>query len=69
MSEALLKQVAEDVRIIRQELSQLKEEVNDLRDIELEVRPEYLAKLRKIDVGKFKRFSSIDELRKEIETD
>lgn len=69
MSEALLKQVAEDVRLIREELIELKEEVNDLRDIDLEVRPEYLAKLKKIDSGKFKRFSSIAELRKEIEQD
>ena len=69
MSDVLLKQVVEDVRSIRQELSELKEEVTDLRDVELELRPEYLAKLKKIDAGKFKRFSSIAELRKEIEND
>lgn len=69
MSEVLLKQVVEDVRIIRQELTALREEVSDLRDVELEVKPEYLQKLKKVDSGKFKRFSSIDELRKETETD
>ena len=69
MSEVLLKQVVQDVQIIRQELAELKEEVSDLRDVELEVKPEYLQKLKKIDSGKFKSFSSIDELRKEIETD
>ncbi len=69
MTEVLLTKIAEDVRLMRQELAELKEEVNDLRDGEYEVRPEYLEKLKKIDAGKFKRFSSIEELRREIETD
>lgn len=66
-SDAFLDQIAEDACLIRQELAVLKEEVNDLRDLELEVRPEYLEKLRKIDAGEFKRLSSIDELRQETE--
>jgi len=69
MSEALLQQIAQDVRLMRQELSELKEEVNDLRDVELEVRTEYLDKLKKIDSGKFKKFSSVEDLRKQLETD
>ena len=35
--------------------------------LEPELRPEYKEKLLKIDKGKFKRFVSIDNLRKEIE--
>ena len=69
MTDVLLQQIAEDIRLIRQELVELKSDVNDLRDVELEVRPEYLAKLKKIDSGNFKHFSSIADLRKEIETE
>ncbi len=35
--------------------------------LEPELRPEYKEELLKIDKGKFKRFSSIKDLRKEIE--
>ena len=35
--------------------------------LEPELRPEYKEKLLKIDKGKFKKFSSIEELRKDIE--
>lgn len=35
--------------------------------LEPELRPEYEKELLKIDQGKFKKFSSVDELRKEIE--
>jgi len=35
--------------------------------LEPELRPEYKEKLLKIDKGKFKRFSSIEDLRREIE--
>ena len=35
--------------------------------LEPELRPEYKEELLKIDKGKFKRFTSIDDLRKEIE--
>jgi prefoldin subunit 5 len=69
MSDVSLQKIAEDVRVIREELAALKEEINDLRDLELEVRPEYMERLKKIDTGEFKRFSSVEELRKEIEKD
>jgi hypothetical protein len=69
MADAVLEQIADDIRSIRRELAELKEEVSDLRDVELEVRPEYLEKLKKIEAGQFKRFDSIDKLRKEIEQD
>lgn len=35
--------------------------------LEPRLRPEYKKKLLKLDKGKFKKFSSIEELRKEIE--
>ena len=35
--------------------------------LEPELRPEYKEKLLKIDKGKFKKFSGIEELRKDIE--
>ena len=35
--------------------------------LEPELRPEYKQELLKIDKGRFKRFSSIEDLRKEIE--
>ena len=35
--------------------------------LEPELRPEYIKKLKKIDKGKFKEFTSIEELRREIE--
>lgn len=35
--------------------------------LEPQLRPEYKEKLLKIDKGKFKRFSGVDELRREIE--
>ncbi len=69
MTEAVLQQIAADIRSIRQELIEIKEEVNDLRDLELEVRPEFLERLKRIDAGKFTSFKSMLELRKEIEND
>jgi len=35
--------------------------------LEPELRPEYKKELLRVDKGKFKRFTSIDDLRKEIE--
>ncbi len=35
--------------------------------LEPEVRPEYLKRLKKIEKGKFHKFSSIEELRRELE--
>lgn len=35
--------------------------------LEPELRPEYREELKKIDKGKFHKFSSVEELRKEIE--
>ena len=35
--------------------------------LEPELRPEYKGELLKVDKGKFKKFASVDDLRKEIE--
>ncbi len=35
--------------------------------LEPSLRPEFVAKLKKVDRGKFHRYSSVDELRRELE--
>ncbi len=60
----LLKQLVNDVGFIKRELLEIKDEITDLKDIELEVKPEYLQKLKKIEKGKF--FSQ-EEFEKEME--
>lgn len=62
--EPLLKKISEDIGIIKNELYELREEIDSLRL----VRPSYLKKIKNIEKkGKFKTFSSVNELRKEIE--
>ena len=59
--ELLLKKVAEDVSFIKNELVEIKADLDDLRD--LEVRPEYLEKLNAIEK---ERSLSREELEKEL---
>ena len=62
--EPLLKKISEDIGIIKSELYELREEIDSLKL----VKPGYLRKIKNIEKkGKFKTFSSINELRKEIE--
>lgn len=49
----LLKKIVNDMDFIKKELFGIKEEIEDLKDIELEVRPEYLKKLKEIEKGEF----------------
>jgi hypothetical protein len=56
----LLKQIAEDLKFVKKELVIIKDEI---KDIGLEVRPEYLEKLNKIEKG---RFLSRKEFEKEL---
>ncbi len=49
----LLKQIVNDICFIKKELFEIKEEIGDLKDIELEVKPEYVEKLKEIEKGKF----------------
>lgn len=65
MSETItLEQIHQDILVLHKEIGDVKKTVEDLRDVELEVRPEYLAKLQKIEKG---RFVSREELEKELE--
>ncbi|PIN74655.1 hypothetical protein COV18_07230 [Candidatus Woesearchaeota archaeon CG10_big_fil_rev_8_21_14_0_10_37_12] len=58
--ELLLKKVAEDVSFIKNELVEIKADLDDLRD--LEVRPEYLEKLEKIEKGKFHSREEVERI-------
>ncbi len=63
----------ETIKEIKKDLELLKKEVEELKiaiDIEPEVRPEYIKKLRRIErEGKFISFNSINELRESIENE
>jgi len=65
VSTDLLKQIAEDMRFLKNEMVEIKGEISELKDIELEVKPEYLKKLNKIEKGKF---LSREEFDKEVES-
>ena len=65
VSTDLLKQIAEDMRFLKNEMVEIRGEISELKDIELEVKPEYLKKLNKIEKGKF---LSREELDKEVES-
>ncbi|MEK6922124.1 MAG: hypothetical protein AABX82_09600 [Nanoarchaeota archaeon] len=58
-----LEQIHQDILVLHKEIGDVKKTVEDLRDVELQVRPEYLVKLQKIEKG---RFFSRDELEKEL---
>lgn len=59
-----LEQIHQDILILHKEINDVKKEIEGLRDIELEVQPEYIEKLKKIKSGKF---LSRQELEKELE--
>ena len=53
METVTLETIHKDLESLKKEMVEIKEDINELRDIELEVRPEYLEKLNKIEKGKF----------------
>ena len=56
------------VTISEKEYFELKNKVKTLENLlELELKPEYKRELEKIDKGEFKKFSSIEDLKKELE--
>ena len=59
-----------EINTIKRDINFLKKEIEELKiavDIEPEIRPEYVKKLRGIEKeGKFVQFDSIDELRESI---
>ena len=59
-----MKKISDDIGIIKNELYELREEIDSLRV----VKPGYMKKIKSIEKkGKFRTFSSINELRKAIE--
>ncbi len=63
MSEAKLKQIAQDVAFIKQKIVSIEEEIDSI----YRIRPKYLKKLSRIEREKAHSYSSIDELRKDLE--
>lgn len=59
-----------EIKDLKREIEMLKKAVEEIKltmDVEPEVRPEYLRKLRKIEKEKHIPFKDIDDLRKQIE--
>ncbi len=65
MSEATLKQIANDLADVKKRVIRIEDELVDLSLYE--VRPEYLKKLKRIEKQKGISFKNISELRKIIE--
>ena len=63
MATVTLEHINRNILNIHREIVEIKEEINDLLDVELEVKPEYLEKLDKIEKG---RFLSRKEFEKEM---
>lgn len=63
METVTLEEVNKNILSIHREIAEIKEEIQELKDVELEVRPEYLEKLNKIEKG---RFLSRKEFEKEM---
>jgi len=59
-----LQQIHRDLLALSQEVKQIRTGIDDLRDVESKVRPEYLRKIKEIEKGKF---LSREELEKELE--
>lgn len=63
MKNVTLEQVNSNILNLYREVVEIREEIKDLRDVELEVRPKYLEKLDRIEKG---RFLSREEFEKEV---
>lgn len=63
METITLEKVNQNILNLHKEITEIKEEIQDLKDFELEVKPEYLEKLDKIEKG---RFLSRKEFEKEM---
>ncbi|MBI4919581.1 hypothetical protein HY837_06625 [archaeon] len=59
-----LETIHEDILALRKEVEEVKVGLDGLRDIDLEVKPAYIDKLKKIEKGKF---LSREELERELE--
>jgi hypothetical protein len=64
----VLKQLAEDVSFLKERVVEIQIDISEINADLHEVRPEYVKKIKRIDKkGKFKSFSGIKELKKDIE--
>ena len=68
MSSQTLEKIANDMDFLKEQIMEMRKEVNEI-GMDLHVlRPEYRKKIKKIEKeGKFKTYSSINELKKSIE--
>ena len=67
MTEALLKQVAEDMIFLKEKLVAIEEDLKEIDSDMHHIKPSYLKKLEKIKKGKFHKYDSLVALRKDIE--
>lgn len=61
-----LEEVYELLERVDDKLAKIKEEIREMKGAELEVRPEYLEKLKKISKEKGKVYNSIEEFNKDF---
>ncbi|MCR4335955.1 MAG: hypothetical protein NUV57_05485 [archaeon] len=60
--------MSESVTIPKKEYLELKRKIKTLENLlEPELRPEYKQELERIEKGNFKKFSSVEDLKKELE--
>lgn len=68
MASNILVKIQKDLEFIKSKIIVIDNELEDISNNLHEVRPEYIKKIRRLDKkGKFSSFSSVDELRNEIE--
>ena len=67
METVTLKTIHKELEFLKNEVAEIKDDINELRNIELEVKPEYLEKLKEIRKEDGIPFRNIEELRKIIE--
>lgn len=64
----ILAKIQKDLEFIKSKIIVIDNELEDISNDLHEVRPEYIKKIKRLDKkGKFSSFSSVDELRNEIE--
>ncbi len=67
MEKLQFERLVKDIKFVKDQIEEIKININEIHDDIHPVRPEYLRKLKRIEKGKFKTYSSVDHLRKEIE--
>ena len=68
MATNILAKIQKDLEFIKSKIIVIDNELEDISNNLHEVRPEYIKKIKQLEKkGKFSSFSSVDELRNEIE--